>query len=334
MPKFFRPHRAGPDDLRTLSARYALQAVVNVPANAGRASTTIEFSVIMVWVMSIYPPDDVDFIDLSDHDSPNGGHRRQTRGGQPPQHDDGGLPIDPRFLVPGLLFLLALIVITLAWSSRGGDDTGTTAVSEEPVATSEIAQSVLDAEQRAGFEGLSIEEVDGVLVINGEAANQTDVAAIGAVARSVEGSPTIDNRVMVVGDSIDTPFPIAESGVTNGGADLATQLNNLGRITFETGSADLTAEGTLVVENVARVLEQSPGVQIEIHGHTDSDGDETTNQVLSQQRAEAVSTALSLRGIDIGRLTAVGFGESNPIAPNVTDDGRATNRRIEFVVAS
>ena len=238
--------------------------------------------------------------------------------------------MDPRFLVPLLLFLLALLVIGLAWRSRGGDD--------EAIATttvdSELAQSVIDAELRAGFDGLTIDEVDGVLVIEGEAANATDVAAIGAVARSVEGSQRVDNRVTVEGGSIDTPFPAAESPLSNGGADLANQLNSFGRITFEAGSSDLTSEGAVVVDNVARVLEQSPGIRIEVHGHTDSDGDESANQVLSQQRAQAVAAALSQRGIDSRRFTAVGFGELNPIAPNITADGRATNRRIEFVVTT
>ncbi len=287
--------------------------------------------------MSIYPPDDVDFIDLSDNEQPKGGQRRRPRQSTPPPPSSNGTPFDPRFIVPALLFLLALFVIGLAWSSRGGDDDDTIAANtttQETVVTSELAQSVLDAEQRAGFDGIFVEEVDGTLVLSGEAANATDVAAIGAVARSVEGIQGVDNRVMVVGGIVDTPFPLTDSGVTNDGTDLATQLNSLGRITFETGSADLTVEGNLVVDNVARLLERSPGISIEIHGHTDSDGDETANQVLSQERAQAVSVALSQRGIDAGRFTSIGFGESNPIAPNITDDGRATNRRIEFIVAS
>ena len=287
--------------------------------------------------MSIYPPDDVDFIDLSDNEQPEGGQRRRPRQSTPPPPSSNGTPFDPRFIVPALLFLLALFVIGLAWSSRGGDDDDTIAANtttQETVVTSELAQSVLDAEQRAGFDGIFVEEVDGTLVLSGEAANATDVAAIGAVARSVEGIQGVDNRVMVVGGIVDTPFPLTDSGVTNDGTDLATQLNSLGRITFETGSADLTVEGNLVVDNVARLLERSPGISIEIHGHTDSDGDETANQVLSQERAQAVSVALSQCGIDAGRFTPIGFGESNPIAPNITDDGRATNRRIEFIVAS
>ena len=73
-------------------------------------------------------------------------------------------------------------------------------------------------------------------------------------------------------------------------------------------------------------------MRIEVHGHTDSDGESVFNQQLSQERAEAVVEALRVRGVDPGRLTAIGFGESNPIEPNITEEGRAVNRRIEFVV--
>ena len=278
--------------------------------------------------MSIYPPDEVDIIDLTEPDGTSGHTRRRSRQAPPPppQSPPPGFG-DPRLMVPLLLFLLALLVIFLAWRSRGGNEE--VAPSET---NTELAQAITDAQLRAGFDGLTVEEVDGVIVIEGDAGNATDVAAIDAVARSVEGSGQIDNQVTVEGGTIDAPFPASQSALTNGGGDLENQLNSLGQITFEAGSSDLTGEGTIVLDNVARILEQSPGVSVEVHGHTDSDGDETANQVLSQQRAQAVASALAQRGIDSGRMTAVGFGESNPIAPNITPDGRATNRRIEFVI--
>lgn len=275
--------------------------------------------------MSVIPPDDIDFIDLSDNAQEP--RRRPRRGNRPPveqPNNFGGS--DPRFLFPVVLFLLGLLVIGLAWRARGGGEQDQ-AANSTPV-DSELVQSVADAQARAGFGGLTIEEIDGVLVIDGAAANTTDVAAIGAVARSVEGTQRVDNRVIVEGGTLESGRTVADPAASGG---LAGQLNSLGRISFEPGSSDLTNEGSIVVDNVARTLEQSPGSAIEVHGHTDSEGDEARNQVLSQERAQAVVSALAQRGIDTDRLTAVGFGESNPIAPNVTAEGRATNRRIEFV---
>lgn len=277
--------------------------------------------------MSIYPPDEVDIIDLDELErNPRASRRRPRQSAPPPPASSPQGFDDPRLLVPVLLFLLAVLVIFLAWRSNGSAETA-------PLVTdSELAQSVTNAQFRAGFDSVIVEEIDGVIVLSGEAANATDVAAIGAIARSVEGTGQIDNQITVEGASLDPTFPTTQSALANGGADLETQLNGFGQITFEPGSSDLTGEGTSVIDNVARILEQSPGIRIEIHGHTDSDGDETANQVLSQQRSQAVVSALAQRGIDSGRMTAVGFGESDPIAPNITEDGRATNRRIEFVV--
>ncbi|MEM1335671.1 MAG: OmpA family protein, partial [Actinomycetota bacterium] len=72
------------------------------------------------------------------------------------------------------------------------------------------------------------------------------------------------------------------------------------------------------------------GIDITIEGHTDSDGSEESNLALSQGRAEAVAQALVDRGIDIGALTPIGFGEAEPIAPNDTDENKALNRRVTF----
>ena len=70
--------------------------------------------------------------------------------------------------------------------------------------------------------------------------------------------------------------------------------------------------------------------KVRIEGHTDSNGNDVANLKLSQARADAVMAQLLKRGIDPGRMQAVGYGEENPIAPNLTAKGRAANRRTEF----
>ena len=75
-----------------------------------------------------------------------------------------------------------------------------------------------------------------------------------------------------------------------------------------------------------------PNASIEIAGHTDADGDQDGNQTLSEKRAQAVSDYLVRAGLPANRFTAVGYGSTQPLAGNDTDDGKAQNRRIDFVV--
>ncbi|MBN2905352.1 MAG: OmpA family protein [Rhodobacteraceae bacterium] len=119
--------------------------------------------------------------------------------------------------------------------------------------------------------------------------------------------------------------PTAEACVAQIGEILAGQ-----KIIFSPGSTMLEGDSVRVVDQIADVLRGCPGAEIEIGGHTDSQGREEMNQQLSQARAEAVLTALMARRVLTSNLTAKGYGESNPIADNDTEEGREANRRIEF----
>lgn len=92
---------------------------------------------------------------------------------------------------------------------------------------------------------------------------------------------------------------------------------------------DLSKEA---LENIYYFLIENPEVHLEIHGHTDSKGDDAYNDNLSLQRAEAVKNYLVKKGIDKSKLTVKGFGERVPIADNETEEGRAINRRVEFLI--
>ncbi len=102
-------------------------------------------------------------------------------------------------------------------------------------------------------------------------------------------------------------------------------------VTFQTGKADLTENAKRVLDIVAESLMQYPEIEIEIRGYTDSVGSAAFNLNLSQRRAEAVRDYLVQKGIALKRLRAIGYGEANPIASNKTKEGRAKNRRIEFI---
>ncbi len=75
-----------------------------------------------------------------------------------------------------------------------------------------------------------------------------------------------------------------------------------------------------------------PSATVEVAGHTDGDGEDAFNQALSEKRAQAVVNYLVKAGLPADRFNAVGFGSTQPIASNGTDEGKAQNRRIEFLV--
>ena len=104
-----------------------------------------------------------------------------------------------------------------------------------------------------------------------------------------------------------------------------------GRILFRSGSARLTPIGRARVDRIARVLAKHPDVPLAIEGHTDGRGLRANNLRLSQRRANAVRDRLMQHGIPRERLTTYGYGEAVPIADDATAEGRAANRRIEFI---
>jgi len=102
------------------------------------------------------------------------------------------------------------------------------------------------------------------------------------------------------------------------------------KITFDPGSTRLNARALTIVNRIADVLRDCPGAPVEIAGHTDSQGRAEMNLSLSQARAEAVLNALIARRVLTGNITARGYGETQPIADNDSEDGREANRRITF----
>lgn len=105
-----------------------------------------------------------------------------------------------------------------------------------------------------------------------------------------------------------------------------------GNITFATARSDITTDFYPVLDSVELVLEEYNKTLVVVAGHTDSDGSESYNKNLSQLRAHAVSDYLANKGVDSVRLETVGFGESQPIASNSTEEGKQQNRRVEITL--
>jgi OmpA-OmpF porin, OOP family len=105
-----------------------------------------------------------------------------------------------------------------------------------------------------------------------------------------------------------------------------------GRVRFETASASINADSAGLLDRLVEVAMRCPTTKFDIVGHTDSDGDPAFNQTLSEKRAAAVEDYLIKAGLPGDRFEAIGYGATLPLAGNDTEDGKAQNRRIEFVV--
>lgn len=113
-----------------------------------------------------------------------------------------------------------------------------------------------------------------------------------------------------------------------------TEVIILQQVQFDTAKATIRKVSDSLLEEVADVLKEHPEIlKIEVQGHTDDRGTVAGNDKLSQDRAESVVKALVKRGVDQGRLTAKGYGQSVPIETNKTNEGRQKNRRVQFKIS-
>jgi outer membrane protein OmpA-like peptidoglycan-associated protein len=129
-----------------------------------------------------------------------------------------------------------------------------------------------------------------------------------------------------------SPRPVATE---EDAAAVQARLNEVlaGRvIPFAPGSAALLPEAQPILQEVSAAAKQFAGLRISVDGHTDSDGADAANQALSQARAESVLSALIADGVPAEQLTAIGYGETQPLVPNDSPANKAQNRRVVFTV--
>ncbi|MHB8261872.1 MAG: OmpA family protein [Bacteroidia bacterium] len=129
--------------------------------------------------------------------------------------------------------------------------------------------------------------------------------------------------------SFEKPPPLTMLNVEKAEKGKSFVINN---ILYATGAADLYPQSFITLDEFAEYLNLYPNMKIEIQGHTDNVGNEDENKLLSEKRAENVKIYLESKGIAMGRITAKGYGASKPIADNNTFDGKAKNRRTEFLI--
>lgn len=124
--------------------------------------------------------------------------------------------------------------------------------------------------------------------------------------------------------------------LAEGGVKLYDKLMQDGKIVtsgirFDVNKATIKPESMGVINSIVHLMQEHPEINFSVEGHTDSDGDDTSNQTLSERRAQAVVAELVKMGIASDRFTSKGRGESKPVGPNNTAEGKAANRRVEFV---
>ncbi|POY39212.1 OmpA family protein [Solitalea longa] len=144
----------------------------------------------------------------------------------------------------------------------------------------------------------------------------------------------------VAAQSIDKFAYVSNLKLAVGAPDTRNKLITEGKfvttgILFDVNSDQIKPESYGVLKEIATVLKENPTVKIKIVGHTDSDGDNAANLELSKKRAAAVKSHLQADfGIDESRMQTEGKGETVPVSPNVSSEGKANNRRVEFIKLS
>ena len=124
--------------------------------------------------------------------------------------------------------------------------------------------------------------------------------------------------------------------IAAGGIDIYKKITTDAKIVthgilFDIGKATIKPQSMGTINSIYNLLKKDPSLKFEIDGHTDNTGEAAHNLTLSQQRADAVKTQLVSMGIDASRLSTKGFGDTKPMDTNDTPEGKANNRRVEFI---
>lgn len=203
-------------------------------------------------------------------------------------------------------------------------------------------------------------EIHQILLTTVQSALSNQIHEIGCLARDPNGpdfNNYTDNRGILEEQRqtfVDTITEWSESNISVGSYadylnDWAAQFSEVGvavtttdtevriilsdAVTFDSGSDRLNAEGARIIENLGRRLSENDQFSINIVGHTDDVGEPLQNQILSERRAASVADIIISEGIDAINVNTIGRGGAEPVAPNINDEGRRANRRVEITLA-
>ena len=177
------------------------------------------------------------------------------------------------------------------------------------------------AEGLKGLDASSVHIVDDEVQISGKIKTQKEKDIFTVALKQFENNPYKINTHIV---SMDRPIIICQ--------EKFNKLLSKQKIKFASNKSDIAAESKKVLKELSFISSLCPQANMVIVGYTDSLGNDEKNKKLSFERAQAVVSRLFQEGVELKRMTALGEGESKPIADNKTEEGRAKNRRIEFKV--
>jgi outer membrane protein OmpA-like peptidoglycan-associated protein len=164
----------------------------------------------------------------------------------------------------------------------------------------------------------------------GKAAGNTALGAIlGATVGGVTGA-VIGKKMDKQAEEIKKQVPDAK--VDRVGEGIVVEFSD--KILFGFNRSDLSSQAGQSLNKLVTVLNKYPDTNIEVQGHTDSIGSDTYNMTLSEKRAGTVANYLQAKGIAGNRITTKGFGKTAPVASNDTEEGRAQNRRVNFLITA
>ncbi len=189
-------------------------------------------------------------------------------------------------------------------------------------------KSVRDLELSAGGDALIL---SGIVASAGEKQKLAGIAKA-----SLPENITLENRLTLAGEKLPVPTPSASTALPTADRQKAQQLLDGivggGQVLFATASSRIQPEAYPYLNQIGEALKSQTTATIVVGGHTDNQGEEPDNRRLSQKRADSVRAYLVARGMPVQHLYAQGYGSSQPITTNTTEEGRRRNRRIGFIV--
>ncbi|KZL09462.1 putative lipoprotein YiaD precursor [Pseudovibrio axinellae] len=182
----------------------------------------------------------------------------------------------------------------------------------------------------AGGAGLGAATGAIIGAVAGGKSARVEGALVGAAAGGLIGGG-IGNYMDRQETKLRSQLQSSGVSVTRNGNQIVLNMPN--DVTFGVGEAVLSSRAMQVLNSVALVAKEFPQTRLNIYGHTDNTGSAQFNMQLSQRRADSVSSYLFNQGVNGYRISAAGYGLTNPVASNASEAGRAQNRRVEIVLS-